>query len=89
MTLNVGSESSRSCRGCEIHIHDFEYTWYDQAYTHVDATVVKYVNNATNATITSTMRGSRFTLPLSAAPAAYIVPDSVITTVIGGVAYTL
>lgn len=89
MTLNFSSESSRSCRGCNIDIHDFEYTWYDQAYTHVAETIVKYVNNATNATITSTIRGSSFTLPHSAAYAAQIVPNSVITTVIGGVEYTL
>lgn len=89
MTLNFSAESSRSCGGCEIDINVFEFQWYSQAYTHVAATIAKFVNNATNVTVTSTIQGSSFELPLSAGGNAQIVPNSVITKIIGGVAYTL
>lgn len=75
-----------------VNANIFEYDWFHEAYTHVAATVVKFVNNATNATITSTIQGSSFTLPYSAAYAAYaaiIVSDSVIKTTMDGVVYTL
>lgn len=72
-----------------VNANIFEYDWFHEAYTHVAATVVKFVNNATNATITSTIQGSSFTLPYSAANAAIIVSDSVIKTTMDGVVYTL
>ena len=72
-----------------VNANVFEYDWFHQAYTHVAATVVKFVNNATNATITSTIQGSSFTLPYSAAYAAIIVSDSVITTAMDEEVYTL
>lgn len=78
-----------SCGACSIDVHNFDYQWHDQAYTHVAATVVKLVNNATNVTKTSTIQGGSFKLPPSAAYAAMIVSDSVITTSIGGISYTL
>lgn len=87
--MSFSPTAKASCGGCNIDIHDFEFQWNDQAYTHVAATVVKFVNNATNVTATSTIQGSNFTLPPSAAAGAFIVSDSVITTNIGGTLYTL
>lgn len=81
--------STASCGACSFNIENFEFMWYHQAYTHVAATVVKFVNNATNVTKTSTIQGGSFELPSSAAGDAMIVSDSVITTNIGGISYTL
>lgn len=90
MTLNFSSAATASCGGCSINVGVFELDWYQQVYTHVAATVVKFVNNATNVTVTSTIQNDNFTLPQSAAGnAARIVTDSVITTTIGGTLYTL
>lgn len=90
MTLNFSSAATTSCGGCNIDVGFFELDWYQQVFTHVAATVVKFVNNATNVTVTSTIQKDNFTLPESAAYAiAGIVTDSVITTNIGGTLYTL
>lgn len=50
---------------------------------------MKIVNKATNVTRTSTIRGSDFVLPASAAYAAHQVPGVVITTELAGINYTL
>ncbi|MCJ1466315.1 hypothetical protein MMC07_004934 [Pseudocyphellaria aurata] len=90
ITLDVSPTATTSCGGCNIDVHNFGFEWHDQAYTHVAATIVKFVNNATNVTITSTVQGDVYTLPAGAvAGAALVVSDSVITTVIGGTLYTL
>lgn len=89
MTLDVSPTGPKSCGRCNIDVHNFEYQWYDKAYTHVAATVVKFVNNVTNVTSTSTIQGDVFTIPASAAGDALTVSDSVITTIIGGTLYTL
>ena len=87
-TLNI--TKSAECHGCDIDVHNFDLQWYPQVYTHVAATIVKFVNNATNVTKTSTISGRNFTLPSSAAgDDASVVFDSVITTHIGGTLYTL
>lgn len=89
MERDFTSMGTASCGACSIYVHNFDYQWYHQAYTHVAATVVKFVNNATNVTKTSTIQGGSFDLPPSAAYAAMIVSDSVITTNIDGISYTL
>lgn len=87
--LTVTSPTA-SCGGCSIHIAKFELDWYQEVYTHVAATVVKFVNNDTNVTTTSTVQGGSFTLPRSArGDLALAVFDSVLTTNIGGTLYTL
>lgn len=58
-------------------------------FTHIAATVVKFVNNATNVTRTTTIRASDFVLPISAAYAAFQVSDVVLTTEMAGINYTL
>ena len=87
MSINPTAEAS--CGGCSINVFRFDLQWYKETYTHVAATVLKFVNNATNITTTSTIQGTTFKLPRSANYAAQIVSDSVITTNIGGTVYTL
>lgn len=51
--------------------------------------MVKFVNNSTNVTRTSTIHASDFVLPEKARIAAIQVSETVIKTDIGGVDYTL
>ncbi len=66
----------------------YNFDWHSEAYTHVAARVVKFVNNATNVTRTSTILGSDFVLPTPLANVD-MVSDLVITTELNGVNYTL
>jgi hypothetical protein len=66
----------------------YQYNWHSEAYTHVAARVVKFVNNATNVTRTSTILGTDFVLP-TALSNVELVSDLVITTELNGVNYTL
>lgn len=79
----------KSCGGCTIYEGLFEFLWYSEVYTHTAATVVKFVNNSTNVTRTSTIYGTDFVLPESAGYAANLVPGRVITTEIGDMNHTL
>jgi hypothetical protein len=81
--------SSTQCSGCNVDVGNFQFNWYSEIFTHTAATIVKFVNNATNVTRTSTIRASDFVLPSAARYAAYSVSDLVITTDMGGVIYTL
>lgn len=88
--MSINPTATKPCGGCNVHFQQFDLQWYSEAYTHVAATVLKFVNNATNITTTSTIQGSTFKLPESIDyDLPEIVSNSVITTNIGGTVYTL
>ena len=67
----------------------FEFLWHSEIITHIAATVVTIVNNATNATRISTIHASDFVFPKDALNGARVVSNLTVTTDIGGVDYTL
>ncbi len=81
--------TANSCVGCLVEETHFEFLFWDDVYTHIAATIVKTVNNATNVTRTSTVYGTDFDLPLTNEIDAVTVPSLVITTNIAAIDYTL
>lgn len=83
------TSSSIACSGCSYDVGRFEISWFSQAYTHVAETVKVIIDKGTNLTEFSTVPGSTFVLPHSAAANALTVSGSVITTTRGENTYTL
>lgn len=83
------TSSSIACSGCSFNVAGFEIHWFSQAYTHVAETVKVIIDKGTNLTEFSTVPGSTFVLPESAAADAWTVSGSVITTTLRENTYTL
>lgn len=92
--LNITSRpslqrSTKTCGRCSLDMADFEYSWYTELLTYTAATVVIAVDNSTTVTKSSTIQAARFVIPESLGYAVSTVRDSLVTRVLGGIAYTL
>ncbi len=73
-----------------MFMHAFEYQWYTELLTYTAATVVFAIDNSTNITKTSTIQAGTLVIPDSLNYGlASTVSDSLATTTLGGIAYTL
>ena len=79
-----------SCGNCTVLAHLFEFSWISEILTFPPHTIVYIVDNSTNVTQTSTIQtNATWMIPTSLGAWQSMVHDSVITTTLGGITYTL